>query len=61
MQGRTALVVARRLSTLKHLDHIVVVEDGAVAEDGTHEQLIALGGIYDDLWQRQKDGFIGVV
>ena len=58
MQNRTALVIAHRLSTLRHLDRIVVLENGKIAENGTHDELVALGGIYADLWQRQKDGFI---
>lgn len=58
MQGRTALVIAHRLSTLKHLDKVVVIERGGIAEQGTHDELIAKNGIYADLWQRQKDGFI---
>ncbi len=59
MKGRSAIVIAHRLSTLKHLDRIIVMNDGAVAETGTHDELIAQNGIYADLWRRQKDGFLG--
>jgi ATP-binding cassette subfamily B protein len=58
MKGRTSIVVAHRLSTLKHLDKIVVLDKGACVEQGTHDELIAQNGIYADLWARQKDGFI---
>jgi len=58
MKQRTSIVIAHRLSTLKHLDRIVVMDKGNVAETGTHEALIKQGGIYADLWDRQKDGFI---
>jgi ATP-binding cassette subfamily B protein len=58
MADRTSIVIAHRLSTLKHLDSIIVIDKGNIAEQGRHEDLIAQGGIYADLWQRQKDGFI---
>ncbi len=58
MQDRTALVIAHRLSTLKHLDKIVVIDKGKIAEQGTHDELVKQDGIYADLWRRQKDGFI---
>ncbi|MDO8265375.1 MAG: ABC transporter ATP-binding protein [Candidatus Saccharibacteria bacterium] len=59
MKGRTAVVIAHRLSTLKHLDKIVVIEKGEIAEVGSHDQLLDIkDGIYADLWKRQKDGFI---
>lgn len=59
MKGRTALVIAHRLSTLKHLDKIVVIEKGKIIESGTHDELIKRkNGVYADLWKRQKDGFI---
>lgn len=58
MKNRTAIVVAHRLSTLKHLDKILVIEDGRCVEQGSHEELIKQKGVYADLWARQKDGFI---
>ncbi|HSX10020.1 MAG TPA: ABC transporter ATP-binding protein [Candidatus Saccharimonadales bacterium] len=58
MQHRTSIIIAHRLSTLKHLDRIIVLEDGHIAEQGKHEDLIKIGGIYADLWKRQKDGFV---
>ena len=48
-EGRTSLVVAHRLSTIKNADRIFVIEDGRVAESGTHVELIELGGVYKDL------------
>lgn len=59
MKGRTAIVIAHRLSTLKHLDRIIVLSKGSVAETGTHDELLAQNGIYADLWRRQRDGFLG--
>lgn len=58
MHGRTALVVAHRLSTVASLDRIVVIADGDIAEDGTHEELIAAGGEYARLWSRQSGAFL---
>lgn len=53
MKGRTVITIAHRLSTLRGADKIIVVNDGVVAEDGTHEELLALGGIYAQLHRRQ--------
>lgn len=58
MKDRTAVVVAHRLSTLRHLDKIVVFEGGTIVEQGSHDELVNAGGVYADLWRRQKDGFI---
>lgn len=58
MKNRTSIVIAHRLSTLKHLDTIIVLEGGKIVEQGKHENLIKRGGIYADLWKRQKDGFV---
>ena len=52
-EGRTTLVVAHRLSTIKNADEIAVVSDGVIAEQGTHDQLLALDGIYADLYKLQ--------
>jgi ATP-binding cassette subfamily B protein len=52
--GRTALVIAHRLSTIRHADRILVLRDGKVAEEGHHDDLLARGGTYADLWHIQS-------
>jgi len=61
MKGKTALVVAHRLSTIKHLDRIVVLDNGHIVEDGTHDELIEKDGLYARLWRHQSGEFIGEV
>lgn len=58
MRGRTTIAIAHRLSTIKHMDRILVFEEGAVVEEGSHDALIAKGGIYAGLWSQQSGGFI---
>jgi ATP-binding cassette subfamily B multidrug efflux pump len=53
MVGRTSLIVSHRVSTVKDADLIVVLEDGQIAERGTHDSLIARGGIYAELYEKQ--------
>src|SRR5215207_9761873 len=53
LTGRTSLVIAHRLSTIRNADQILVIEDGRVTESGTHEELLALGGRYADLYHTQ--------
>lgn len=58
MAGRTAIVVAHRLSTVAALDRIVVLEEGNIVEDGTHHELAVAGGAYAALWDRQTGAFL---
>jgi ATP-binding cassette subfamily B protein len=52
--GRTALIIAHRLSTIRHADRIIVLRAGQIAEEGTHDDLVARGGLYADLWHVQS-------
>ncbi|MCT4552111.1 MAG: ABC transporter ATP-binding protein/permease [Alphaproteobacteria bacterium] len=58
MENKTSIVVAHRLSTLKHLDRIIVLDKGKIVQDGTHAQLIRKKGIYKELWDKQVGGFV---
>lgn len=58
MQGRSLIAIAHRLSTIAQMDRIVVMDEGRIIEDGTHEDLLAKGGLYAQLWSRQSGGFL---
>lgn len=58
MAGRTTIVIAHRLSTIQKMDRIIVLDQGRIAEQGTHAELLARNGIYAELWQSQVGGFI---
>jgi ATP-binding cassette subfamily B multidrug efflux pump len=60
MEGKTVIAIAHRLSTIARMDRIVVLDDGRVAEEGTHAQLLAMNGLYARFWERQSGGFIGI-
>jgi ABC-type multidrug transport system fused ATPase/permease subunit len=53
MQGRTSFVIAHRLSTVRNADQVLVIDDGRIVERGTHNELMQLGGMYADLYNRQ--------
>ena len=58
MRDRTVIVIAHRLSTLAHLDRIVVFHEGRVIEDGSHDELLARDGHYAHMWHMQAGGFL---
>jgi ATP-binding cassette subfamily B protein len=59
LANRTAIVIAHRLSTVRRMDRLVVLERGAIVEQGTHDALVASDGIYASLWAHQSGGFLG--
>ena len=58
MEGKTVIAIAHRLSTIARMDRIVVLDQGAIVEEGSHAELLAANGLYARLWQRQSGGFI---
>jgi ATP-binding cassette subfamily B multidrug efflux pump len=58
MEGKTVIAIAHRLSTLTEMDRLVVLDKGRIIETGSHHDLVAKGGIYADLWNRQSGGFL---
>jgi len=60
MQGKTVIAIAHRLSTIAAMDRLIVLDQGRIVEQGTHQELIAAGGIYAQLWAHQTGGFLGV-
>ncbi|WP_454746531.1 ABC transporter ATP-binding protein [Ciceribacter selenitireducens] len=58
MEGKTVIAIAHRLSTLTQMDRLVVLDKGRIIETGTHGELVAEGGVYADLWNRQSGGFL---
>lgn len=60
MQGKTVIAIAHRLSTIAAMDRLVVLDKGQIVEEGTHAELLARGGHYAQLWERQSGGFLDV-
>ena len=58
MEGKTVVAIAHRLSTLREMDRILVLENGKIVEDGTHQSLTKAGGTYARLWEHQAGGFL---
>jgi ATP-binding cassette subfamily B multidrug efflux pump len=59
MEGKTVIAIAHRLSTIARMDRLIVLEQGVIAEQGTHAELLARGGHYAKLWAHQSGGFLG--
>ncbi|MEP2652453.1 MAG: ATP-binding cassette domain-containing protein, partial [Paraglaciecola sp.] len=60
MENKTVLAIAHRLSTIAQMDRLLVLDEGRIVEQGSHNELIARKGIYAKLWEHQTGGFIGV-
>ena len=58
MQGKTVIAIAHRLSTIAQMDRIIVLDEGRIVEDGSHDELLKEGGLYATFWARQSGGFI---
>lgn len=60
MEGKTVIAIAHRLSTIAAMDRLIVIDEGEIVEQGSHNELIKSGGIYAQLWAHQTGGFLGV-
>ena len=60
MARKTVFAIAQRLSTISHMDRIVVMDEGRIIEEGTHKTLLRKRGVYANFWERQSGGFLGV-
>jgi ATP-binding cassette, subfamily B, multidrug efflux pump len=58
MAGKTVIAIAHRLSTIAEMDRILVLDEGRIVEEGSHDALLARGGLYSDFWSRQSGGFL---
>ena len=58
MEGKTVIAIAHRLSTIAAMDRLIIMDQGRVVQEGRHQDLLAQGGIYADLWARQSGGFL---
>ncbi|GIU19866.1 multidrug ABC transporter ATP-binding protein [Shewanella sp. c952] len=60
MEGKTVIAIAHRLSTIAAMDRLIVIDEGKIVEQGTHQELINASGIYAQLWAHQTGGFLGI-
>lgn len=60
MQGKSVIAIAHRLSTIAAMDRLIVIDEGKIIEQGTHQELLSSGGIYAQLWAHQTGGFLGI-
>jgi len=58
MHGKTVIASAHRLSTIAAMARLVIMDKGRIVEQGSHSELIELGGLYSELWKRQSGGFL---
>ena len=60
MEGKTVIAIAHRLSTIAKMDRLIVLDQGRIIEQGSHDELIHQNGLYAQLWARQSGGFINL-